>query len=94
MSHGNASVESGFSINKSLLIENLHENTLINQRHVYDAILEAGGLHAVDINKKLLSYAQGSSRRYKQTLEEHSKLQEKEEKEKRKLKEQDKKSET
>lgn len=41
LSLGNASVESGFSINKSLLIENLHETTLINQRHVYDAILEA-----------------------------------------------------
>lgn len=29
--YGNASVESGFSISNSLLIENLHETTLVNQ---------------------------------------------------------------
>lgn len=38
LSHGNASVESGFSVNEDLLVENLQESSLINQRIVYDAI--------------------------------------------------------
>jgi hypothetical protein len=38
MSHGNATVESGFSINKQILVENLNEHTLVCQRQVYDAI--------------------------------------------------------
>ena len=42
LSHGNASVEGGFSVNKELLIENMHEETAVAQRVVYDAILIAG----------------------------------------------------
>ena len=36
LSHGQSSVECGFSTNKSLLIENLSEKSLINQRIVVD----------------------------------------------------------
>lgn len=32
LSHGQADVEKGFSINKGMLIENLHEETLVNLR--------------------------------------------------------------
>lgn len=93
-SHGNASVESGFSINKSLLIENLHETTLVNQRHVYDGILKAGGVQAVDLNKNLLSYVRSSHKRYKEDVENKRKIEENEvnkerivREEKRKIKE-------
>lgn len=36
LSHGNANVERGFSINSECLIDNLKEETLIAQRVVYD----------------------------------------------------------
>lgn len=36
LSHGQASVERGFSVNKSLLVENLAPKSLIAQRIVYD----------------------------------------------------------
>lgn len=42
LSHGQATVESGFSVNKEILIENQLEDTLIAQRRVYDAVSEAG----------------------------------------------------
>lgn len=38
MSHGKATVESGFSINKAILVENLKEESLVKQRMVYDAV--------------------------------------------------------
>ena len=36
LSHGQASVERGFTVNKSLLVENLSTKSLISQRIVYD----------------------------------------------------------
>jgi hypothetical protein len=37
-SHGNATVESGFSVNDSILVENMHEESIVAQRQVYDAV--------------------------------------------------------
>ena len=42
LSHGNAAVESGFSVNKELLVENMEEETIVTQRVVFDAIRVAG----------------------------------------------------
>ena len=39
LSHGNAAVESGFSINNDMLVENLLEDSLVGQRTVYDSML-------------------------------------------------------
>ena len=36
MSHGQATVERGFSVNGKLLSENLHTESLISQRHIHD----------------------------------------------------------
>ena len=36
LSHGQASVERGFSVNKSLLVENLPKQSLVSQLCVYD----------------------------------------------------------
>ena len=47
LSHRNASVESGFSINSGILVENLHEESVVAQRQVYDAVLDAGGRHSM-----------------------------------------------
>ena len=38
LSHGQASVESGFSVNEELLIENMEEETIVAQRNVFDAV--------------------------------------------------------
>jgi len=44
LSHGNAAVESGFSINNDMLVENLLEDSLVGQRIVYDSVQKAGGV--------------------------------------------------
>ena len=36
--HGQASVERGYSVNKDMLIENLHEKTVVALRTVHDSI--------------------------------------------------------
>ena len=53
LSHGNAAVESGFSVNKELLVENMEEDTIVAQRVVFDAIRVAGmAVTKVDISNK------------------------------------------
>ena len=59
LSHGNASVESGFSINGEMLVENLCGDSLIAQHQVYDAVLAAGGITAVKVDKSMLQYVCG-----------------------------------
>jgi len=68
LSHGNANVESGFSVNGGILVENLHEESLIAQRQVYDAVLACGGVAAVEVDKSLLQYVRGSHFRYQECL--------------------------
>lgn len=70
LSHGNADVESGFSVNEDLLVENLQERSLVSQRIVYDAIKNAGGVSNVDVNKELIKSVKAASSRYKSALEE------------------------
>jgi hypothetical protein len=69
LSHGNADVEIGFSINGDMLVENLQEQSLVAQRSVYDCIKEAGDVLSVDINKTMLQYVRGSRSRYEEALE-------------------------
>jgi len=67
-SHGNA-VESGFSVNSNFLVENMHEDSLIAQRTVYDAFKACGGMMSVNISRAMLQYVRGSNARYKEALE-------------------------
>jgi hypothetical protein len=73
MSHGNATVESGFSINKQILVENLKEHTLVCQRQVYDAIYSIGGVTNLQINDKIIKYYMSSHRNYKLFRDEEKK---------------------
>lgn len=87
-SHGNASVESGFSVNKNLLVENLHEDSLIAQRTVENAIKYYGGVQNIPISQKMLLNIRGAHKRYENHLEDARKTQKESEKqraEKRKL---------
>gem|GEM_PF-6826146 len=51
LSHGNAFVERGFSINKEVIVENQLAKSLVAQRQVYEAIQALGGLNNVIIDK-------------------------------------------
>ena len=51
--HGNARVESGFSVNRDMLVENLKEVSLVAQRQVYDAIKAKGGILNVNITSEM-----------------------------------------
>ncbi|GBN95154.1 Uracil phosphoribosyltransferase [Araneus ventricosus] len=53
LSHGQATVERGFSLKKASEIENLKENSYIAQRMIIEAIKEAGDVLDVPIIKKM-----------------------------------------
>lgn len=64
LSHGQASVERGFSINKNLIIENLSEESLIAKRIIADYIISVGGIENVLITKELLVSCAGARQKY------------------------------
>lgn len=70
LSHGQASVERGFSVNKQLEVENLQERSFIAQRLVQDHVQSVGGVLAVSINKPLLLSAAGARQKYLSYLDE------------------------
>jgi hypothetical protein len=74
LSHGQATVERGFSVNKELVVENLKEHSLIAQRVICDHVQSVGGLLNVNINKKMLLCAAGARQKYHMYLEEQKRL--------------------
>ena len=69
VSHGQASVERGFSINKELLTDNLEEVSLISQRIVYDYIHESGmSITEIPISNELLKSCKLAHSRYSNSL--------------------------
>ena len=66
--HGNAQVESGFSINNNILVENLHERSIIVQRHVYDETVHAGGVRNVEITMSMIKNVSMTHYCYKDDL--------------------------
>lgn len=76
ISHGNASVESGFSINEDLLVENMKERTIVAQRVVYDAIKQRGGCLSVSITAEMMEKFRLGHVNYRFYLEEERKKQE------------------
>lgn len=69
LSHGNAVVESGFSVNADMLVENLKEESLVAQRMVYDSVQTSGGLAGLNIDKSMLQFVRCAHRRYQEALE-------------------------
>ncbi|KAJ8892936.1 hypothetical protein PR048_005517 [Dryococelus australis] len=68
LSHGNASVERGFSVNKELVVENQAQKALVAQRQVYDGVVASGGLHDLKVCKKMIHCARNASRLYAEAL--------------------------
>ena len=69
LSHGNARVEAGFSINESLLQENTKNALVVAQRIAYEGVMKEGGVLKVEINKEMLDYDCHSNGEYKAALE-------------------------
>ena len=69
LSHVNASVECGFSVNSSILVENMHADCIVSQQTVYDAIQAAGGVLKVDINKTVQQFVRSSRSRHQDALQ-------------------------
>ena len=64
LSHGNAKVEAGFSINADILSPNTLKESIITQRIVYEAVSKAGGSTKVIIDWELLKMVKDSHRQY------------------------------
>ena len=79
LSHGQASVERGFSVNKEIDQENLTELSVIAQRQVIDHVNHVGGILNVQLSKKLIYSASSASKRYNAFLEETRKSKSEEE---------------
>ena len=82
LSHGQATVERSFSVNKdvSLSEQNISEHNLVARRIVKDHIHHVGGLRGVVITKELLNSAQSGRQRYHAYLEERKNEKEKKDK--------------
>ena len=74
LSHGQASVERGFSNNKSILKTSMSSETVISKRLIKDHML-ANGLkpHAIDISKPTIKLFRNAHAVYKAKLEEERK---------------------
>lgn len=68
LSHGNAAMERGFSVNKRCLVENQQEKSLIAQRTIYDAINVKDGLKNFVVTINLIHAARNSHSLYKEDM--------------------------
>lgn len=70
LSHGQAAVERGFSVNKEIEVENMSLKTLKAQRVICDHVQSVGGLQNVVVCKELVVGARLARQRYERYLEE------------------------
>ena len=64
LSHGQATVERGFSINKQVMVENLSQKNLKCRRMIKDHLASVGGLKGVTLTPELLKSAASARSRY------------------------------
>lgn len=69
LSHGQASVERGFSVNKKIEVENMKNETVVAQRLICDSVKVAGGILNVDITKSFRVSCSHARQRYELYLE-------------------------
>ncbi|KAJ8876934.1 hypothetical protein PR048_021384 [Dryococelus australis] len=68
LSHANSIVQGGFSTNKSFLVENMLEKTVV-ARHIQDEVQEAEGIEEIKINRRMLDYVRGARKCYHEYLD-------------------------
>lgn len=69
LSHGQASVERGFSVNRQVMVENMKEHSFIAQRSIHDHVQSIGGLAKLDVSKDLLLAAKAGRKKYLEYLD-------------------------
>ena len=69
LSHGQASVERGFSVNKHVTDVNIGEETLTSRRMIKDHVLSVGGIENIQITPELLQCAASARQCYFASLE-------------------------
>ena len=80
LSHGQASVERGFSVNKDLCTVNMQEKTIVAQRRIYDWVEnilseeDKGNISKINIDKDILNCCQSSRMKYEIFLKEERRL--------------------
>lgn len=82
MSHGNATIERGFTVHKDYIVENQKTTSLIAQRQIYDSDSNVGRVLNEELSKPLLQSARSAPSRYREVLDEQKKMKEKESNEK------------
>ena len=75
LSLANVGVESGFSANEEIVVENMSEGSLVAQRLVFDDVMNEGGISNVDVNRNKLKFVNAHSEYVKQLEKQSDKLQ-------------------
>ncbi|KAH9367337.1 hypothetical protein HPB48_017141 [Haemaphysalis longicornis] len=73
LSHGQATVERGFSVNRQVSVENFKDISYLSQRIVCDAVSKAGGVLNIGITKELRTSVASAHNRYRAYLEDAKK---------------------
>ena len=75
ISHGQAQIERGFSVNKEMLVENLQKTSLKSLKFVYDHVISVGTkIQSFDISSELSLSCKGAHMKYKLALEQQQKI--------------------
>lgn len=69
LSHGQGTVERGFSVNKEVETCNMQEETIVTHRLICDYVNTCGGLLHVPISKELLASAASARSKYRMHLD-------------------------
>ncbi|KAK7493382.1 hypothetical protein BaRGS_00015282 [Batillaria attramentaria] len=76
LSHGQATVERGFSANKEVMVTNISDKCLITLRVIGDYVQRVGGLDKKEVTKKMLFAAASSCQKYQHHLDEQKRVKE------------------
>ena len=69
LSHGQASIERGFNVNKDVIVVHLAKESLVAQRLVYDQVKAYNGkIHEFPITRKLVLSCKSAYSKYQQSL--------------------------
>ncbi|XP_041865260.1 uncharacterized protein LOC121654920 [Melanotaenia boesemani] len=78
LSHGQASVERGFSVNKEVESENMQEDTIVTHRLICDYVAMHGGVTQVPLTKELMAAVGAARSKYRLFLDQERTRKEKE----------------
>ena len=67
--HGDACVESGFSVDEGMLVESMSEDWVVARRMVFDSVTNKGGISTGDVNRKMLKFVNNTHSEYVKQLE-------------------------